>query len=210
MKGEHMMLKKIVLLVVLCTLLPACFVMGEEKTPWIPGPEERASSPWIPGPEEVLIGRTSLSMPLGRILLVRKGSEYLAVKFTNTWLGETKYDHYTAYEFHYQGDGSGDFSKDTVESGTGELFFPKVRGWMGIPIISGAKDTIRCGGIKIKWFYIATVDFLKNELAPTPWTSITQVNVHDHRIQWYQKDSKRKKRTIHIDRLWDDKENVSK
>jgi hypothetical protein len=205
-----LIVKKIVLLVIFSTLILAGFVSGEEKTPWIPGPDERAERPWIPGPDEVLIARTGVSMPLGRILLVRKGLEYCALKFTNTWLGDTKYDHYTAYEFYYQGDGSEDFSKDNVESGAGELFFPRVRSWMGIPYTKGRKDVIRCGRIKTKWFYIASMDFGNNELAPTPWTSITQVNVHDPRIQWYREDNKRKKRTIHIDRLWDDREDVSK
>jgi hypothetical protein len=144
-------------------------------------------------------------MPLGKILLARKSLEYCALKFTNTWLGETKYDHYTSYEFYYQGDGSGDFSRANVKSGKGELFFPRVRSWMGmIPYIKGARDTFECGGMKFKWFYIASIGFRDAELAPTPWTSITEVNVHDPRIRWYRNDRNRKRITVHIDRLWDD------
>jgi hypothetical protein len=195
------MVKKIILLAIFCAVVPAPFLLGEEKS---------RTYPWIPGPDEVLIYRTGVSMPLGRILLIRKGSEYCALKFTKSWLGETDNDHYTAYEFHYQADGGGDFSKNNVESGAGELFFPRVRGWMGIPVISGAKQTIRCGGIKLTWLFIATVRFLNNELAPTPWTSITEVNVHDPKIQWYRQDRSRKDRTVHIDRLWDNQEDVSK
>jgi hypothetical protein len=180
--------------------------LAQEKQPtWVPTPEERADQPWIAGPEEALIGPKGISMSLGKILLARKDSEYCALKFTNTWLGETKYDHYTSYEFYYQGDGSGDFSRSDVESGTGELFFPRVRGWMGIPVIKGARDIIKCGGMKFKWFYIASVGFGGAELAPTPWTSINEVNVHDPRIKWYQSDRNRSRKGIkvHIDRLWD-------
>lgn len=124
------MVKEIVLLIILWAAFLSTFVLGEEKPPtWVPTPEERALYPWIPAPDEVFIEDVSVSMPLGRILLTRKGSEYCALKFTNTWLGETKEDHYSSYEFNYQGDGSSDFSKSNVVSGTDELFYPWVRMW---------------------------------------------------------------------------------
>jgi hypothetical protein len=169
----------------------------------VPTPEERAARPWIPETDEAIIGPTGVSMSLGKILLVRKDLEYCALKFTDTWLGETRYDHYTSYEFYYQSDGSGDFSKTNVMSGTGELFFPKVRSFLGLPIIKGAKDTIECGRIKFKWFYIASVSAGDTEFAPTPWTSITEIDIHDPRIQWYREDKKRSKIIVHINRLWD-------
>lgn len=203
---SHKMVQKFVLLIIFWIAVSPVLVLAQEKPPtWVPTPEERANYPWIPGPDEVFIGQASVGVPLGRVLLARKGSEYCAFKFTNTWLGETKYDHYTSYEFYYQGDGSGDFSRANVKSGTGELFFPRVRGWMGIPVIKGAKDTIECGGMKFKWGYIANISTRTRdaELAPTPWTSITEVNVHDPRIRWYRKDSNRKRTMVHIDRLWD-------
>jgi hypothetical protein len=56
--------------------------------------------------------------------------------------------------------------------------------------------------MKIKWFYIALVDFGDAECAPTPWTSIKDVNVHDPRIQRYKKDKNRKGIAVQIDRLW--------
>ncbi len=198
------MSRNIVLLIILCTAIPAGLVLAEGKPPtWEPTPEERADRPWIPlGPNEVGIGVYGASMPLGRILLARKGPEYCALKFTNTWLGETQYDHYTSYEFYYQNDGSGDFSKSTAVSGTDELFFPKVRSFLGVPYQKGAKNTIQCGGIKFKWLYIADISIDDGEFAPTPWTSITDVNVRDPRIQWYRKDKSRKAITVHIDHLW--------
>jgi hypothetical protein len=192
------------LLIVFCAAIPAGFVLGQGKPPtWIPTPEERASQPWIPGPDELVIGRLGITMPLGRVLLARKRLEYCALKFTDTWLGETKNDHYTSYEFYCQGDGSGDFPKSTVVSGTGELFFPRIRSFLGLPFIKGAKDNIECGGMKFKWFYISGIDFHYTELAPTPWTSIADVNVYDPRIQWYREDKSRETKKIHIDRLWD-------
>ena len=62
-----------------------------------------------------MIGGNAFAMPMGRIVLVRKDSQYGAIKFTETWEGETDFDSFTKYESYYQGDGSGDFSKDNVQ-----------------------------------------------------------------------------------------------
>lgn len=201
MKKLEKMAHTTLLLIVFCAAIPAGFVLGQGKPPtWVPTPEERANLPWIPKPDEVVIGENGVSMPLGRILLARKDAEYCAMKFTDTWLGETRYDHYTSYEFYYQRDGSGDFSKSNVVSGVGELFFPRVR--IGLPVIIGAKDIIKCGGMEFKWRYIASIITRNAEFAPTPWTSITEVDIHDPRIQWYRKDKRREPKVVHIDRLW--------
>jgi hypothetical protein len=139
-------------------------------------------------------------MPLGRILLARKGSDYCALKFINTWLGETRYDHYTSYELYYQGDGSGDFIKGNTQHENGELFDPHSRGkitW------KAAKNKISCGKFKLQWGYIACIGSRDAELAPTPWTDITDVNIHDLKIQWYRDDKNRARKTVHIDQLWE-------
>ncbi len=200
------MVRKIVLLIILCTAIPAGLVSSEGNPPtWVPTPEKRAKLPWIGGPDEVLIGPDGVATPLGRFLLLRKGTEYCALKFTNTWLGNADYEHYTSYEFYYQGNGSGDLSRNNVKSGRGELFFPGTTVWFGIPMIKeGAKDTIEFGAIKTRWIFTTHVYFSKVELAPTPWTSITEVNVFDPRIRWYGKDFWREGTTVQIDRLWDE------
>jgi hypothetical protein len=198
------MVKKIILLILIWTMIPAGLLLGEEKpSTWEPSPKERADRPWMPpGPDDVLIGKVSIALPLGRVLLARRGSEICAFKFIDTWLGETNYDHYTSYEFYYQGDGSRDFSKSNVLSGQGDLFFPRVRSFLGFGYQKGLRDTLECGGMKFEWLHIASINMGDAELAPTPWTSIKDVNVHDPRIQWYKKDKNRKKTIAHIDRLW--------
>jgi hypothetical protein len=47
-----------------------------------------------PKPDEVNIGSTGVTMPVGRFVLVRRGAEYCAVKFTEIWQGETEEDQY--------------------------------------------------------------------------------------------------------------------
>ena len=194
------------LMIIFYIALPAELILGGEKPPtWEPTAAERADRPWLPRKsDEVLINKFGISMPLGRILLARKGTEYCAIKFTDTWLGETERDHFTSYDFFFQGDGSGDFTKSNVIAGSDELYFPKIQ-----PIVfdigyqKGLKDTIICGGMKLEWLFIAWLRFLKYELAPTPWTSIKNVNVQDPRVKWYKKDSDRKDRSVPIDQLWD-------
>ncbi len=127
---------------------------GQHPT-WIPTPEEREALQ-IPGPEEVFIGRFGVTMPLGRILLARKGQEYCAFMFTNTWLGETRADRYTSYEFYHQGDGSGNFRKDNVRSEEDELFSPQIQMWMGLYYSKRERKTIQCGRMKLHWVLALT------------------------------------------------------
>ena len=198
----------ILIMISLLTIQSATIAWGEEKhTTWNPTAEERVNHPtWMPAnPDDVSVGIDGISMPLGRMLLARKGSEYCVVKFTNTWLGETEQDHYSSYEFFYQGDGSGDFTRSNVLSGAAELYFPRVR-----PILyimggyqKGRNSTFKCGSIEIDWLFIAYVRFpRKCELAPTSWTSIKEVNVNDPRVRWYKKNDVRKIITLPIDQLW--------
>jgi hypothetical protein len=198
------------LLMVLLIALPAGVARGEGRPPtWNPSEEERSNIPWMPlKPEDVLTAWEGISMPLGRILLARKGSEYCAIKFTDTWLGETEHDYFSSYDSYCQVDGSGDFTKSNVTSEIGELSYPRIRSFRIIDYRyqKGAKTVIKCGQMKLNWTFIAYIDFDKNELAPTPWTSIKEVNVHDPRIRWYKKDSNRKRLSGPIDQLWGGKE----
>lgn len=200
------MIRMIVLLLALLGALGPEIAQGEERPPtWVPSKGELASRSWIPGPDEVIIAYDGIAPPLGRILLARTAPQYCAIKFTDTWLGETYNDHYSSYEFYYQGDGSGDFTRSNVVSGTGELFFPKIE-----PLIffsgyqKGRKNKITCGGMEFEWVFTTYTYIGKFELAPTPWVSINEVNVQDPRLRWYKKDSDRKKKRVPIDKLWED------
>lgn len=176
-----------------------------------------------PGPDEVHIAEIGIIMPLEKILLVRKGLEYGAIKFTKVWSENTSEvgsifvargsDEYAIYESYYQGDSSGDFSKSNVQFKSDKLSFPKPRGIGRLAFSFGNKE-IKCGPIKLEWFGKGSVYFFREgqkegdygiELAPTKWTDITQVNVFDPRLKWYRYDDKRKRVNIPVDKLWDDK-----
>jgi len=165
-----------------------------------------------PGPEVFEIGGMGVVIPLKRILLIRRGSEYGAVKFTEVWTEKSGEDKYGRYESYYQGDKTGDFSKKNVQFREGKLIDPKGI-WVGGSHYFSlrGKYNIRCGPIKLAWVYKTFVSFLPAngkrkdygiELAPTKWTDISQVNVFDPRLKWYRYDEKRKETFIPIDDLW--------
>jgi len=169
-----------------------------------------------PGPDEVEIKSVGVKVPLGRILLIRRGSEFGAVKFTEVWTEKSGEDKYGRYESYYQGDKTGDFSKKNVLFREGKLIAPKGI-WVGgghYFSLRGIYD-IRCGPIKLAWVYKTFIAFSSTnqkdkdygiELAPTKWTDISEVNVFDSRLKWYRYDEKRQNILVPIDQLWKDGE----
>jgi hypothetical protein len=169
----------------------------------------------LPGPTEVHIGPNAIHMPLGRILLVRRGSEHCAVKFNAVWTGVIiKGNLYAAYESAYQADGTGDFTKSNVQHWKGKL-----RWTIGISVGGGhrlrlfARPDVECGPIKLFWSYKTWVSFSGSEqgqgdfgieLAPTKWTDFSEINVFDRRLKWYRYDENREDKIIEIDQLWPD------
>lgn len=168
-----------------------------------------------PGPNEVQVGPNAIHMPLGRILLVRRDSEYCAVKFDAVWTGSLiKGNLYAAYESAYQSDGTGDFKKNNVQR-----FKGKLRWTVGIWVGGGhrlrlfERPDVQCGPIKLFWSYKTWVYFSSYsqgqgdfgiELAPTKWTDISEINVFDPRLTWYRYDENRVDKVIPIDQLWPD------
>lgn len=163
-----------------------------------------------PRPNDVIIAPNAVMVPMGRIILVRKGSQHCAIKFTEFRTGKTEEDEFARYESYYQGDGTGDFLKKNVQIKKGELSAPKPRG-IGRLAFSFGNRNVLCGPIKLQWSGKGWVYFFYEgqeqgdygiEIAPTKWTDISRVNVFDPRIKWYRYDSKRNDIVISIDQLW--------
>jgi hypothetical protein len=166
-------------------------------------------------PDEVYVAGNYVQTPKGRIILVRKDRGYCAIKYLEFWKRDEGRKWYGCYESYYQGDGSGDFSKknvkhrkDTVSDFGPGMFFGVFHSW-------GGDLNIKCGPIRLEWGggtlhggvhfsgagmgsdYKFTI-----ELAPTPWTDISQVNVHDPRIWWYGYHTRRWNLYIPLSELW--------
>jgi hypothetical protein len=207
------------LVIILCWLISYTQLGGQEVMAIYFGDVEP------PKDNEVHIGKTVIVMPLENILLVRKGSDYCAIKFAKFW-SENKSevgtifvasgsDEYAIYESYYQGDKKGDFSKENIQIKKEKLSSTKPRGIGRLAFSFGNKE-IKCGSIKLFWGGKGSVNFSGEgqkagdygiELAPTKWTDISQINVFDARVKWYRYDEERKRVNIPIDQLWEDKGN---
>ena len=166
--------------------------------------------------EEVHIAPHYVAMPLGRIVLIRRGSEYCAVKFTEAWKGKTESARFANYESYYQEDGTGDFQSKNVQF-TKDTLVDRISVLGRLyPVPFGHRNlNIKCGPIKLFWSDKGTVYFFGSkqkegnhgiELAPTKWTDISQVIVFDPRLRWYRYDENREDTYIPIDQLWEDGE----
>lgn len=203
---EHMRIRKTIWILILIVFL----IRGGNLTS---SSQERDTDPKVPS--EIHIAPHVVLMPLERIILVRKDSDYCAIKFNRFWGGQkTDQDWYAEYESYYQDDKTGDFTKDKVKFRKDVLSSPKAK-WslFGHPVVLfGVNKEIKCGPIRLWWTGKGSVYFFKRyqpegdygiELAPTPWSNISEVNVFDPRIKWYRYDEKREKVNILINQLWE-------
>src|SRR3989338_5344281 len=148
----------------------------------------------------VLISPTGIGPPLGYFSLIKLDNMHCAVKFQETaWSKEQDpLFRYAVFEWHYQGDGTGDFSSLTAQNGVGKAT------WKFVPFIGRfsfqtGNVGVDCGDIHISWgggtflsFREARRDQTEEEaikrgmrIAPTKWTDIKEVNVLDKRLTWY-------------------------
>jgi hypothetical protein len=199
--GRRIQKMKLLALVVFCSVMALVTFWGAV------GQEEGNAE------EYVGIAPNCVSMPLGRILLAHKGSEYCAVKLTETWTGETKADIFYNYESYYLGDGSGNPSNAHVMKGQlarrSSIMFGKI-----ILYHTGPENyEVKCGPMKLYflWGSIYFYDvrrpgrkcFLIDGLAPTKWTDISQVNVFDPRLKWFR-NGMQSSTKLALDQLWED------
>jgi hypothetical protein len=125
---------------------------------------------------------------------------------------QRKYAMYVAFD---QGDGSEAFSSRNVRLSKGTASWLPLQGPFRPFIHQPGEAYVKCGPFKLGWEYCTFVSFVPAgkslgdsgfELAPTPWTSIEEVNAKDPRVKWYRYDEKRNRIFIPIDRLWERQE----
>ena len=157
--------------------------------------------------------------PLGRFLLIRKDKRVCAVRFTKAQRGHdakpattfnSGEESFSAeYDWYFQEDGSGDFTQPGVLSGHEQLAMKPLKG-IGRLAFQTGQIYVECGAFdKLFWRYPTWVTFYGKssrgdygiELAPTKWTEIQEVNVHDPRLKWYRYDENRESVDIPLDNL---------
>jgi hypothetical protein len=169
----------------------------------------------------VSIGPNAIGPALGYLLLIRRGKDLCAIRFTEFHAGDdidldAKWTApwptvYATYDWYYQGDGSGDLTRSTARSGQGALEErPSVglRG-MGHAMARGNLEVL-CGPFRLIWLYPRAVGFAATwndkgtvELAPTPWRQPSEVNLQEPRLQWYRYDDNRPRTSKPVEKLWE-------
>lgn len=154
-----------------------------------------------------------VAAPMGRFVLIRKGKDVCAVRFTafhrghdekpSTMVNTGEETLYAEYDWYWQKDGTGEFIKLNVKSGHNRLRSGPLRGFGSFAFQTG-DIRIRCGPFRLFWNPPASVAFFGVpkqgdygvELSPTPWDDMKEVNVHEPSLKWYRYDENRK--TIRI------------
>jgi hypothetical protein len=192
-------------------LIIAIFILMLSSSAGIGFSEVAESS--IAAQKDVQIGPNYIAVPYGRILLIRNGEQYGGIRYLEFWRDKKGKKRYARYESFYQGDGTGDFSKNSVQHIKGEVSNKGLGNFLGTHYWKGDFD-LKCGPIKLMWgggekragacFFGASQEQgdYGIELAPTPWKDISQINVFDSRIKWYRYDETRPDTYIPIDELW--------
>ena len=168
------------------------------------------------------VSYASAGAPLGRLLLIRKGKDVCAIRFTEFHRGHdgktpTLYNsgeetQFAEYDWFYQGDGSGNFTKKNVTSGHEKLARKPQLGVGRIAYRINGNTKVKCGPFKLDWSFPNGVAFYPGatpgdyniELAPTKWRDVSEIKVNFEYLQWYHydKDEKRVEVDIPIEELW--------
>jgi hypothetical protein len=156
--------------------------------------------------------------PVGRMLLIRHGTDQCIVRFTAFHRGHdakpaTSFNSgaesfFAEYDwFQASASANGDHGP-VYERGHRSV---SLQGSVGVGRLTfqPADNEVRCGPFKLAWFYPVRVGFngrdsakdIGIELAPTRWTTIEQVNLEDPALRWYKLDEARKPMLIPIKEL---------
>lgn len=170
--------------------------------------------------EAALITYQNASAPIGRFLLIRNGKDICAVRFTEFHRGRDKKPPtifnsgeeslYAEYDWFYRGDGSGDFSKSDLKSGHNKLARKPLIGIGRFSMQFTGSTVVVCGPFKLGWKYPNQIGFhlsnskkddVGNELAPTRWKEIFEVDSDNPHLNWYRFNEDRDFVVIPLDEL---------
>lgn len=145
----------------------------------------------------------AVSNPVKRLLLMRRGSDLCAIRFTEfhrghdakpqTWFHSGHENFYADYEWYWPGP-NGDFPGSDLATGHRTLRRGAIVGLLflnlGFPL---GTDDVECGPFDSRWSYPTGINFIEGsrydydlELAPTQWTEPSQINLQDPKLKWYR------------------------
>lgn len=204
-----------------CAVVTGCASGPLDSQQQLISDEARISAAEQRAKDTIVISHGGVAPTLGRFLLVRRGADTCALRFTRfwregrriapTWWTSGEDSAFAEYEWVHQADGSGDVRKPNVMAGRATLSH---RPTYGLPVhglqFRPSAGIARCGPFRLAWNYpdfvgvnaqvSATDD--PNELAPTKWTSLSEVDSSDARLRWFRFDLNRARTETTVDKLW--------
>jgi hypothetical protein len=153
------------------------------------GPGKSPTSQFVVGPSTVL-------MPQGVFLLIRKGREIGAIRFTSIEQGGTVGTGRATYDSYFQSDGSGSFRSPNFRKQTGETNLKPLKGVGRLSFQSG-QDKLQIGdwsfataypGRVNMWPYRGSQKDYGYEFAPTSAREVGEIDVSDKRLRWFRFD----------------------
>ncbi len=141
-----------------------------------------------------VIGFETIKVPAGRILLFRTKNEFCALKIENsgTTSVKDKRINYTDYQL------SRVVGNGLVHTETGRFALEGMFG-LGHWKWYVGNTLIKCGGYRIAWYFpneFSISGKVGLAVAPTAWTSFSQVKYDDTRVQWFEADPTTKRKAI--------------
>jgi hypothetical protein len=149
-----------------------------------------ALNPPKPKDNEVEFYFDGVGNPLKRILLIRKDSNYCAVRFTSYWtevdeerrkeyakhiaaggevadlFREESEKKYAIYDSFYQGDGTGDFANKNVQESQGKAYWLPPKGPFRLFIYQPGDPHVKCGPYTLEWRYKTYVSVVPHDKHP--------------------------------------------
>jgi hypothetical protein len=154
------------------------------------GQADNSTNKFVVGPSTVLL-------PKGVFLLIRKGREIGAIRFTSIEQGGSVGTGKAVYESYFQGDGSGSFRSPNVRKQTGENDLKPLQG-VGRASFQFGKDKVQVGKWDFRSGYPGRIDMWPYrgsekdygyEFAATSAREVGEIDASDKRLRWFRFDT---------------------
>jgi hypothetical protein len=174
------------------------------------GSDQQTTGLLTPSASNAIIAPNAIGMPVGRVLLIRKGDVQCAAKLT-----EVKENRSGGWDLKYESylfEGTpANGALPTTKEGKAYTRQPAGLGHL-LTFTSTGKDYLTCGPVMLQlsgsaegwWIYFYKSDRDSDRsvaLAPTNWTDATQINFSHNGLAWYQFDEKRRRTALQLSSL---------
>jgi hypothetical protein len=215
----HSLTRKMIAVIKIAILMLASLACAAQANPTEPPHEKTVYE--LKSTTHVMIFATGVGGLLNKFILAKKGTDVCAIRFTDfhrdydekpaTLFQSGTENKYADYEWFYQGDGSGDFTKANVMSGKGRAHSGPTIGFGHNITLWRSPDKwwVECGNaFSIWWAYPTGLGFqsyvnggfrddIDLELAGTNWSVLNDINIHNSKLHWV-KLSTQSLRTVEI------------